>query len=132
MDRIDLHLHVPAVPFESLEGGSGDEGDGPSSEEVRRRVAEARAAQRDRFADSPGVHANGHMRPSDLRRWCRPSARVAHLLQRAVERSRLSARAYHRILKVARTIADLAGASEIGQEHAAEAVHYRSMDRMRA
>ncbi|MEQ1855610.1 MAG: YifB family Mg chelatase-like AAA ATPase, partial [Longimicrobiales bacterium] len=132
MDRIDLHLHVPAVPFESLEGGSGDEGDGPSSEEVRRRVAEARAAQRDRFADSPGVHANGHMRPSDLRRWCRPSARVAHLLQRAVERSRLSARAYHRILKVARTIADLAGASEIGQEHAAEAVHYRSMDRVRA
>ncbi len=131
MDRIDLHMHVPAVPFESLESWNGGGGEGPSSEEVRVRVMAARAIQRDRFADAPGVYANGHMRPSDLRRWCRPSPRVAAILQRAVERSRLSARAYHRILKVARTIADLGRAPEIGPDHAAEAVHYRSLDRMR-
>ena len=130
MDRIDLHMHVPAVPFESLESNR-DQGDGDSSEAVRRRVADAREIQRERFAGAPGVHANGHMRPTDLRRWCRPSPRVAGLLQRAVERARLSARAYHRILKVARTIADLAGAVEISPEHAAEAVHYRSLDRLR-
>jgi magnesium chelatase family protein len=70
------------------------------------------------------------MRPVDLRRWCRPTPRVAALLQRAVERAQLSARAYHRILKVSRTIADLAGAEEITSEHAAEAVHYRALDRM--
>jgi magnesium chelatase family protein len=130
MDRIDIHMHVPAVPFESLES-SGSEPDASSSEAVRRRVADARETQRERFAESPDVYANGHMRPTDLRRWCRPSPRVAGLLQRAVERARLSARAYHRILKVARTIADLAGAVEIGHEHAAEAVHYRSLDRLR-
>jgi len=129
MDRIDIHLAVPAVPFESLEGPGVDEE--ATSETVRGRVAGARAVQIERFADDLGVHANGHMRPADLRRWCRPSPRVARLLQAAVERARLSARAYHRILKVARTIADLAGAPEIAPEHAAEAVHYRSLDRMR-
>ena len=127
LDRIDMHLHVPAVPFESLHG----DGEGASSADVRRRVTGARAIQEDRFADVAGVFANGHMRPADLRRWCRPAARVAALLQNAVDRTGLSARAYHRILKVARTIADLAGAEEIRVEHAAEAVHYRSLDRMR-
>jgi magnesium chelatase family protein len=91
----------------------------------------ARAIQEGRFAELAGVFANGHMRPADLRRWCRPPARVAALLQNAVDRTGLSARAYHRILKVARTIADLAGTEEIRVEHAAEAVHYRNLDRMR-
>jgi magnesium chelatase family protein len=127
LDRIDIHLHVPAVPFESLDG---DE-EGASSSDVRHRVAAARALQEARFADVPGVFANGHMRPADLRRWCRPSARVAAMLQSAVDRTGLSARAYHRILKVARTVADLAGSEDIRIEHAAEAVHYRSLDRMR-
>jgi magnesium chelatase family protein len=127
LDRIDIHLHVPAVPFEALEGDD----DGVSSAEVRRRVAAARAVQEARFAGAAGVFANGHMRPSDLRRCCRPSRRVGTMLQQAVDRTGLSARAYHRILKVARTIADLSGADDIGVEHAAEAVHYRSLDRMR-
>jgi magnesium chelatase family protein len=130
LDRIDLHMHVPAVPIELLQGEAEGAPEGASSAEVRRRVAEARRVQRDRFAGAPGVHANGHMRPVDLRRWCRPTPRVAALLQRAVERAQLSARAYHRILKVSRTIADLAGAEEIASEHAAEAVHYRALDRM--
>jgi magnesium chelatase family protein len=71
------------------------------------------------------------MRPADLRRWCRPTAPVAAMLQSAVDQTGLSARAYHRILKVARTVADLAGSEDIRIEHAAEAVHYRSLDRMR-
>jgi magnesium chelatase family protein len=127
MDRIDIHMHVPAVPFENLDG----EEDGASSAEVRKRVAEARAVQGERFRRTPGVFANGHMRPADLRLWCRPAPRVTGMLQRAVERTGLSARAYHRILKVARTIADLDGKGDVGLEHAAEAVHYRSLDRMR-
>jgi magnesium chelatase family protein len=130
MDRIDLHMHVPSVPFQSLQGEGPAPDDGTSSEAVRRRVAEARRLQQDRFAGLPGIHANGHMRPADLRRWCRPAPRVANLLQRAVERGGLSARAYHRILKVARTIADLDGADDIKPAHAGEAVHYRSLDRV--
>jgi magnesium chelatase family protein len=129
MDRIDLHMQVPSVPFQSLEGDVPGAADRTSTEAVRQRVAEARRVQLARFAGMPDVHANGHMRPADLRRWCRPTARVANLLERAVERGGLSARAYHRILKVARTIADLDGADEIAPAHAAEAVHYRSMDR---
>ncbi|MGE0159316.1 MAG: YifB family Mg chelatase-like AAA ATPase [Gemmatimonadales bacterium] len=127
LDRIDIHLHVPAVPFESLDGDD----EGASSAEVRRRVARARAVQEARLADTAGVFANGHMRPSELRRWCRPSRRVAAMLQQAVDRTGMSARAYHRILKVARTIADLSGCEDVAVEHAAEAVHYRSLDRMR-
>jgi magnesium chelatase family protein len=125
MDRIDMHLHVPPVPFEKLDG----KGVGESSRIVAERVTAARALQLDRFAGVPEVTANGHMGPVELRRWCRPSAQVARMLQHAVDRAGLSARAYHRVLKVARTIADLAGASEIQLEHAAEAVQYRSLDR---
>jgi magnesium chelatase family protein len=125
LDRIDIHLHVPPVPFGSLEAGDG----GDSSVTVRCRVSAAREVQRRRFEGAPGVHANGHMRPADLGRWCRPSGRVAAMLQQGMARTGLSARAYHRILKVARTIADLEGALDIRAEHAAEALQYRSLDR---
>jgi magnesium chelatase family protein len=125
MDRIDLHVHVPPGPFKSLERHES----GESSARVRERVAAARERQRRRFRDVPGVHANGHMGPADIRRWCRPPPEVARMLQHAVDRTGLSARAYHRVLKVARTIADLAGADPIGLEHAAEAVQYRTLDR---
>jgi len=125
LDRIDLHLQVPRVPFEALEGGRSAIG----SAEIRSRVARARQLQQARFADTPGVHANGQMRPGELRRWCRPSREVTRLLQGAVDRLGLSARAYHKILKVARTIADLDGAEAIGAEHAAEALQYRYLDR---
>ncbi|MBM4182799.1 MAG: YifB family Mg chelatase-like AAA ATPase [Gemmatimonadetes bacterium] len=130
LDRIDIHMQVPAVPFESLRGDEPEGRSEDASDVVRRRVSEARAVQHERFSGLPGVYANGHMRPADLRRWCRPAPRVHSLLQRAVERGGLSARAYHRILKVARTIADLDGAADIRQRHAAEAVHYRSLDRL--
>jgi len=125
LDRIDLHVHVPPVPFRSLEVWEG----GASSEAARQRVAEARRLQGERFGGAAGVHANGQMRPSDLRRWCRVSEAVAAMLQRAVDRTGLSARAYYRVLKVARTIADLDGSGEVCAEHAAEALQYRSLDR---
>lgn len=125
LDRVDLHLHVPPVPFRSLEA----EDCGPSSEEVRGRVIAARDIQRRRFRAAQGIHANGQMRPSDLQRWCRLSDAVAGMLQQAVDRAGLSARAYHRILKVSRTIADLDGSEEVRPRHAAEAVQYRSLDR---
>lgn len=125
MDRIDLHLHVPPVPFGKLD----EQGGGESSVSIRRRVEVARALQARRFRECPGVHANGHMRPAEIRRWCRPSADSARMLQLAVDRAGLSARAYHRVLKVARTIADLDGSESIRLPHAAEAVQYRSMDR---
>ena len=125
MDRIDIHLHVPPVPFKSLDC----EVRGASSEQVRQRVRQARLVQGQRFEGIPGVHANGHMRPMDIRRWCRPSSAVARMLQQAVDRTGLSARAYHRVLRVARTIADLAGATAIASPHIAEALSLRRLDR---
>ena len=127
LDRIDLHVEVPAVPFRALR----DESRGPGSGEVRERVISARRIQVDRLRDSSGVHANGQMEPAELRRFCRPSPEVARLLQRALDRLGLSARAYHRILKVARTVADLEGSAEIAPVHAGEALQYRMLDRRR-
>ena len=131
LDRIDLHVDVPPVPFKELSGEPAGEGSG----EVRERVLAAREIQRERFArgrdvaNASAVHANGQMGPSEIRRHCRASTEVARLLQQAVDRLRLSARAYHRILKVARTLADLEGAEGIQVRHAAEAIQYRVMDR---
>ena len=127
IDRIDLHLQVPPVPFEHLSG----DGEGSSSGQIKARVSEARRLQEVRFAGIEAVHANGHMRPLELRRWCRPSRAVSRLLQRAVDRVGLSARSYHRILKVARTIADLDGCEEIRCHHVGEALQYRYLDRVR-
>ena len=125
LDRIDLHLHVPPATLDAL----GHRGPEEPSEVVGRRVCAARALQRARLAECPAAHANGHMGPAEMRAYCRASPAVARLLQRAVESLGLSARAYHRVLKVARTIADLAGSESIGVEHAAEAVQYRALDR---
>jgi len=156
LDRIDLHVHVHPVPFRALAdrtrraGGGrragrsdaasmrGASRDGASTEaasreeasteEVRERVASARRVQTERFRGT-GVHANAQMRPTDMRRWCRASDDALGLLQRAVDRAGLSARAYHRVLKVARTIADLAGSDAVRREHVAEALQFRSLDR---
>jgi magnesium chelatase family protein len=127
LDRIDLHVPVTRVPVQDLEYRGPV---GPSSAEVRMRVLAARERQRARFRASSGIRCNSDMGPAQIREVCRPSKAVAALLRRAIERIGLSARAYHRVLKVARTIADLEGATEIEGHHAAEAIQYRGMDRM--
>jgi magnesium chelatase family protein len=128
LDRIDIHLEVPTVPYRDLVAGEPEE---PSAV-VRQRVELARVRQRDRFRDRPGLHANAHMTARDLRRYCPLSDPVERLLREAVGRLGLSARAYHRVLKIARTIADLAGADELATTHVSEAIQYRSLDRRRA
>ncbi|HUL68725.1 MAG TPA: YifB family Mg chelatase-like AAA ATPase, partial [Gemmatimonadales bacterium] len=125
LDRIDIHLHVPAVAYRDL----ADSAAGESSASIRERVDAARAIQRVRFCSTPGVHANAHMSARDLRTWCPVSEPVEALLRQAMTRLGLSARAYHRILKISRTIADLAGAMAIEPVHVSEAIQYRSLDR---
>lgn len=127
MDRIDIHLAVPAVPYRDLSATTAEE---PSSE-IRTRVEEARRRQRDRFQERPGLYANAHMTVRDLRRHCQVTGPADHLLRTAITRLGLSARAYHRILKIARTIADLEGAESLLPDHVAEAIQYRSLDRGR-
>jgi len=125
MDRIDLHVEVGPVAFGDLAGEPSGEG----SAEVRRRVLRAREVQRDRLQGEDGVYANSQMGPAQIRRFCRATPDVARLLQRSLQSMGLSARAYHRILKVARTVADLDGSDAIRHHHAAEAVRYRLVDR---
>ena len=124
LDRIDLHVEVPAVRPDEL-GGSGA---AEPSAEVRERVERARALQRERLAGRPGVFANAHMGPRDVRRHCATSDGADAVLRSAVSRLGLSARAYHRVLRVARTIADLAASPRIEAAHVSEAVQYRSLD----
>jgi magnesium chelatase family protein len=125
LDRIDIHLEVPAVPYSDLVGDGASE----SSAVVRARVEAARARQRERFRDRPSVYANAHMTARDVRRYCQVGREVDVLLSTAVHRLGFSARVYHRILKIARTIADLAGADQLGVEHVTEAIQYRTLDR---
>jgi magnesium chelatase family protein len=127
LDRIDLHLEVPAVRYRELVAEDG----GEPSAAIRDRVARARRIQQERFARRRGVHANAHMTPRDLRACCRLSEGADALLKTAIVRLGLSARAYHRTLKIARTIADLAGAAAIEPAHISEAVQYRTLDRAR-
>jgi magnesium chelatase family protein len=128
LDRIDIHLEVPTVPYRDLVAVEAEE----SSAAVRQRVELARVRQRERFRERPGLHANAHMTARDLRRYCPLSQSVEQLLREAVGRLGLSARAYHRVLKIGRTIADLAGADELSTTHISEAIQYRSLDRRKA
>jgi magnesium chelatase family protein len=96
---------------------------------VRERVDRARVIQRDRFAHRPGIYANAHMAPRDIRAHCHVSDGADALLKTAITRLGLSARAYHRILKIARTVADLDGAAGLAPKHVSEAIQYRSLDR---
>jgi magnesium chelatase family protein len=124
LDRIDLHVEVPPVAYRDL-------GPGPPGEEsaaIRRRVLAAREGQRARFGRAR-VRVNARMSPRQLGRLCPLSAAGRQLVARAVDRLGLSARAHDRVLKVARTIADLAGVEEIRPEHLAEALQYRALDR---
>jgi len=125
VDRLDLHVEVPAVSLDSL----ADETRGEASCVVRARVDCARAIQARRFRDVPGVYANAQMDVALLRRFVRPSPAVVRTLQRAVDQQGLSARGFHRVLKVARTLADLAGDAEVDVNHALEGLQYRALDR---
>jgi magnesium chelatase family protein len=125
LDRIDIQLRVPGVRAAELAGESADE---PSAA-IRQRVGSARERQRARFAGMTGIHANAQMGPRELRRFCRLDAAGEELLRTAMSRLGLSARAFHRILKVARTVADLAGEEWVGAGHVGEAIQYRSLDR---
>src|SRR2546428_776238 len=111
--RIDIPLEVPAVKYRALAEQDG----GEPSAAVRERVDRARTVQRERFSKRPGIYANAHMAPRDLRAFCRVSDGADALLRTAITRLGLSARAYHRILKIARTIADLDGAAGLPPQH---------------
>ena len=125
LDRIDLHVEVTPVNFNELSSERKSEG----SALIRERVIQARAIQQERFKNKAEVHCNAQMSPQTVRNICKIDASGQQLLKQAMEKLGLSARAYDRILKVARTIADLAGSEGIGTEHLAEAIHYRSLDR---
>ncbi len=126
LDRIDLHVEVTPVAFSEL---SNTNTKGEQSSSIRERVIKAREIQAERYKNSDGVHANAQMSTKMLREICVISTAGENLLKRAMEKLNLSARAYDRILKVSRTIADLSASDDIKTEHLAEAIQYRSLDR---
>lgn len=125
LDRIDIHIEVVPVPFRQL----SEIRDTESSESIRERVVRGAAIQEKRFAGLPGIHANGQMSASQIRKYCVLGNESQAILKNAMEKLGLSARAYDRILKVSRTIADLEGEEHILPSHVAEAVNYRNLDR---
>jgi len=125
LDRIDIHVEVVPVPFKEL----SDSARGEASNLVRERVVKARKIQEDRFLSTKEIHCNAQMNPKQLVQYCEINEAGQSLLKTAMERLNLSARAYDRILKVSRTIADLEGSPHICTEHLAEAIHYRSLDK---
>jgi len=124
LDRVDIHIEVPRLAKDELLSDP----QGESSAAIRARVERARRAQAERFAGA-GIYCNAHMRPRELRRLCPLSEEVRSFLSSAIDDLGLSARAFDRIIKLARTIADLAGEADIGMPHVAEAIGYRSLDR---
>ena len=125
LDRIDIHIEVPAVKYKELASKS----QGESSAEIRRRVVKAREVQQIRFAGIPNVFNNADMGSKQIRKYCELNSDCQNLLKMAMTNLGLSARAYDRILKVSRTIADLEGEKEIQPAHISEAIQYRTLDR---
>lgn len=125
LDRIDLQVEVAPVPLDKLQ----ELPSGETSADIRQRVIAARQIQQQRFADTPRVHCNAQMTAAQIREYAQPDAEGATYLQQAMRKLDLSARSYERILKVARTIADLAGSAQVTREHLSEAISYRNLDR---
>ncbi|MCS7027658.1 MAG: YifB family Mg chelatase-like AAA ATPase [Bacteroidia bacterium] len=125
LDRIDIHIEVTPVPFKDLASKVKPE----SSQSIRERVVKARKIQQERFKNMPGIYCNAQMHSALVRKICCIDETSENLLKTAMQKLGLSARAYDRILKVSRTIADLEGSSDIKPQHVAEAIQYRSLDR---
>ncbi|WP_241558254.1 ATP-binding protein [Mariniphaga sediminis] len=125
LDRIDIHLEVVPVPFKKLAEMEASE----NSEAVRKRVMEARKIQEKRFAEYKGVYSNAQMSSKHIRKYVQLDEAGNELIKNAMDKLGLSARAYDRILKVARTIADLESEEQVQAHHLSEAIHYRSLDR---
>ena len=125
LDRIDLQIEVQPVDFDQM----SSKAPGEPSAAIRQRVIAARMLQERRFKDEPGIHCNAQMTPSLLHKYAEPNAAGLEKLKDAMERMNMSARAYDRILKVARTIADLEGTADVLDHHIMEAIAYRNLDR---
>lgn len=125
LDRIDIQIEIVPVPFEKI----SEQQPGESSASIRERVIRARQIQTERFANYPHIHCNAQMTSKLLHQYAQPDSQGLQLLKNAMTRLNLSARAYDRILKVARTIADLEGSESIRSQHLAEAIGYRNLDR---
>ncbi|HEX2905787.1 MAG TPA: ATP-binding protein, partial [Phototrophicaceae bacterium] len=121
LDRIDIHADVPRVEYDKLMGNQR----GETSAAIRARVEQARDRQRQRFGELPGIFANSDMRVGEIQKFCTLTNEARQLLELSVRRMQLSARAYHRVLKLSRTIADLGGSDRIEVQHVAEAIQYR-------
>ncbi|MBR9860686.1 YifB family Mg chelatase-like AAA ATPase [bacterium] len=126
LDRIDIHIEVTPVEFDEM---NNRQAESERSTDIRTRVMEARERQVERFKENKAIHANAQMESNMIRKYCEIDQQGAVLLKAAMNKLNLSARAYDRILKVARTIADLSGSDNIAMEHLAEAIQYRSLDR---
>ena len=125
LDRIDIHIEVPAVAYKDLSSDSHGEG----TAAIRERVMEARQRQLDRFRGE-SIYANGQMKTRHIKKFCRLNTHAQSLMETASQKLALSARAYTRVLKLSRTIADMDGQEDIGPEHLSEAIQYRSLDRV--
>ncbi|HIE06108.1 MAG TPA: ATP-binding protein, partial [bacterium (Candidatus Stahlbacteria)] len=125
LDRIDIHIEVPPLEYKEMR----EKTDGEGSDAIRERVNRARKIQEERFKRRRKIHFNGHMGTKEIRKYCGIDKEGEALLKQAMDSFGLSARAHDKILKVARTIADLEGTEEIKSQHLAEAIQYRSLDR---
>ena len=125
LDRIDLHIEVPQVKFRDISSEQPAE----TSAQIRERVIEARQRQQERFKHKPKITCNARMGTREIKAYCALNEVALEMLKFAMADLNLSARAYDRVLKVARTIADLAGSADITSDHVSEAIQFRSLDR---